>query len=347
MKKILILILALGLIAFYSCKKDETKATLSASPNASALTVPGGAQVVLLKTDSAKLITFSWTASDFGLVLVTGYTVEMDMVGHNFSNAVPVVQASNALSASINTYDFNQKVLPMEYDPKNPTPISMEFRVKAIVNANVAPLYSALVPQSITPYYVKIVYPILFVPGSYQGWNPADSSTVVSSKTSNGQYEGYIWFGIDQAQFKYTQGPNWNTNWGDTGPTGNLVPGGDNIVAGAKGYYKLNVDLPKLTHKFLLTTWSLIGDAASGWDTDVPMAYDTVAKTWSVTLSLTAASIKFRANGKWDLNYGDDGSNTGKLMQGSSNNITIPAAGNYTVTMDLSQPVYKYLLKKN
>ncbi len=346
MKKILILILALGLIGFYSCKKDETKATLSSSPNAAVLNLASGAQIVLKKTDSAQLITFSWSAASFGQVVVIGYTVEMDMVGNSFKNAVPVVQASNALTASINTYDFNQKVLPMEYDPKNPTPINMEFRVKAVINVNLDPLYSAVVPQTITPYYVKIVYPILFVPGSYQGWNPADSSTVVTSKTSNGLYEGYIWFGIDQALFKYTQGPNWTTNWGDDGADGTLNPSGANIAAGLHGYYKLNVDLPNLTHKFLLTTWGVIGDAASGWSTDVPMAYDTIAKTWSVTTNLSAATFKFRANGGWDLNYGDDGSNTGKLSPGGAN-ITVAAAGNYTITLNLSQPIYKYLLKKN
>ncbi|MCX6241044.1 MAG: SusE domain-containing protein [Bacteroidetes bacterium] len=347
MKKILILILALGLIAFYSCKKDETKATLSASPNASVLNLTSGAQIILKKSDSGQLITYSWSASQFGQVVVIGYTVEMDMVGNSFKNAIPVVQSSNALSASINTYDFNQKILPMEYDPKNPTPINLEFRVKAVINANIDPLYSAVVPQTITPYFVKIVYPILFVPGSYQGWNPADSSTVVTSKSSNGQFEGYIWFGTDQVLFKYTQKPNWDINWGDDGADGTLNPGGANIQAGLHGYYKLNVDLPNLTHKFLLTAWSIIGDATSGgWNTDTDMKYDSISKTWSVTTGLTAAGLKFRANHAWDLNYGDDGSNTGKLSVGGAN-IAVPAGGNYTVILNLSQPIYKYQLKKN
>jgi len=347
MKKISILILALGLIAMFACKKDETKAQLSASPNASVLTVPGGSQMVLLKSDSAVALTYNWTAADFGQTLVTTYTVEMDLAGHNFSNPIPVVLVSNVLTGSINTYDLNQKVLPYEYDPKNPVPVNVEFRVSAIVNANVPALYSAVIAQTITPYYVKIVYPILFVPGNYQGWNPADSNTVVTSLTSNGKYEGYIWFGIDACLFKYTQGPSWTTNWGDNAGNGTLQLNGSNIVAGSRGYYKLDVNLPALTHTFLLTTWTLIGDAASGWSTDIPMAYDTVAKTWSVTLNLSAAGLKFRANGTWDLNYGDDGTNTGKLLLGSANNITVPSAGNYTVTMNLSQPIYKYILKKN
>jgi len=347
MKKISILILVLGLLTFLSCKKDETKATLNANPNASVLTLAGGQAIVLLKTDSAVPINYTWTASNFGQTLVIGYTVEMDKAGNNFKNAVPVGQVSNILQVSINTYDLNQKILPMEYDPKNPLPIALEFRVTAIINANITPLYSATVAQTITPYFVKIVYPILFVPGSYQNWNPADSTTTIASLTSNSMYEGYIWFGIDQANFKYCQGNSWSTNWGDNAGNGTLQPGGSNIVAGARGYYKLNVNLPSLTHTFLRTAWSVLGDATSGgWNTDTDMTYDTIAKSWSVTLDLTAANIKFRANHDWALNYGDDGNNIGKCALGGAN-IAVPAAGNYTVILNLSQPVYKYKLTKN
>ncbi|MEI7491020.1 MAG: SusE domain-containing protein [Bacteroidota bacterium] len=347
MKKITILILVLGLISVLSCKKDETKATLSATPNASVLNLASGAQIVLKKSDSAVLIPFTWTASDFGQPLEIGYTVEMDLAGNNFKNANTVVQTKSLLGASISTYDLNQKILPLEYDPKNPTPLNMEFRVTAIINANITPLYSVVIPQTITPFFVKIVYPILFVPGSYQGWNPADSSTTIASLAFNGKYEGYLWMGIDDAQFKYCQGNSWTTNWGDDGADGTLNPNGANIASGLHGYYKLNVDLPNLKHTFLLTKWSVIGDATpGGWDTDTDMAYDSIAKTWKATLNLTAAGLKFRANHAWDLNYGDDGTNTGKLSSGGAN-ITISAAGNYTVTLNLSQPVYKYQLKKN
>ncbi len=347
MKKISILILVLGLLSALSCKKDETKATLSTTPNASVLNLASGAQIILKKSDSAVPITYTWTAAQFGQPLVVTYLVEMDMAGNNFKNAIPVVQVNSLLQSSINTYDLNQKILPMEYDPKNPTPINLEFRVSSIINQNIAPLYSVVIPQTITPYFVKIVYPILFVPGSYQGWNPADSSTTIASVTSNGKYEGYIWMGIDNALFKYCQGNSWSTNWGDDGADGTLNPNGANIAAGLHGYYKLNVDLPNLTHKFLLTKWSVIGDATpGGWDTDTDMAYDSIAKTWKATLNLTAAGLKFRANHAWDLNYGDDGSNTGKLSAGGAN-ITVAAAGNYTVTLNLSQPVYRYQLKKN
>lgn len=260
---------------------------------------------------------------------------------------IPLGTVNNILVDSVLNYDLNQKLLPMEFDPTKPDPIALEFRVMTTINQYLDPVYSPVVAQTITPYFVKIVYPILFVPGDYQGWNPADSSTTIASVKSDGQYEGYIWFPADNVLFKYCQGNSWTTNWGDTGGTGTLVPNGENIKAGPKGYYKLNVNLPNLTHKFLKTDWSIIGDATSGgWNTDTPMAYDSVAKVWKVTANLTAAGLKFRANQSWDLNYGDDGKKNGTCKEGGDN-IAVPSDGNYTITLNLSQPIYKYKLVKN
>jgi hypothetical protein len=54
--------------------------------------------------------------------------------------------------------------------------------------------------------------------------------------------------------------------------------------------------------------------------------------------------LKFRANGNWDLNYGDTGAN-GTLEEGGTNIGTI--AGNYLVTLDLSNPRnYTYTMTK-
>lgn len=346
MKKISILILVIGLVSFLSCKKDETKATLKSPVTASALTIPGGSDLVLQKNDSAVALVYNWTKADYGQSVVITYNVQMDRAGNNFKDAISVGQVSNATTLSILTADLNAKLLPMEFDPKHPEPIALEFRVQANVNQYVTPVNSSVLAQNITPYFVKIVYPILFVPGNYQGWNPADSSTTIASKLSNGKYEGYIYFKDDNVEFKYTQGNSWTNNWGDDGADGTLEKNGANIKATPKGYYKLNVDLPNLTHRYLLTTWAVIGDACGGWDKDNAMNYDEVAKTWSVTLSLSPGGLKFRANGGWDLNYGDDGSNTGTLKEGGDN-ISVATAGNYTIIMDLSKPVYKYKLVKN
>jgi hypothetical protein len=153
-----------------------------------------------------------------------------------------------------------------------------------------------------------------------------------------------MWFPAN-TEFKYAKG-SWDTNWGDDGANGTLDPGGANILAPEAGYYKLNADLVGLTHTFLKTEWGVIGNATpGGWDSDTDMTYDEANKIWTVTMDLTAAAIKFRANNSWDLNYGDDGGN-GSLEAGGAD-ILVPAAGNYTITLNLSNPVYKYKLQKN
>ena len=76
------------------------------------------------------------------------------------------------------------------------------------------------------------------------------------------------------------------------------------------------------------------------------MTYNKVSKVWTVTANLTQKEMKFRANNAWDINFGDTGAN-GSLEYGGDN-IKIPSAGNYTITLDLSSPRnYKYTLTKN
>jgi starch-binding outer membrane protein SusE/F len=203
------------------------------------------------------------------------------------------------------------------------------------------------VKKVITPYYVKIIYPCLFVPGNYQGWNPADSSTSIPSVKANTSYEGYLWMSSSALEYKYAVAGTWDLNYGDDGGTGTLVKNGANIKPGnSPGYYHLKVNLTSLTHSYLKTAWSVIGDATpGGWNTDTDMAYDSIAKVWKVTVDLTAAKIKFRANHDWALNYGDTGA-IGALVE-NGDNIVVPAAGNYTVTLNLSGAIFRYNLKKN
>jgi hypothetical protein len=343
MKKITFFLTAILLLSFFSCKKDETKATVKSPATTPVLNLQEGATIVLKITDREVPINYDWSAADFGQPLVISYNLQMDKQGNDFADPVSLGVVTNVLTLSILTDALNNKLLAMEPDPSLPVPLDVEFRVQASVSTYYTPANSVVIHQTITPYYVPIVYPILFVPGSYQGWNPADSSTIISSALSNDKYEGYIWFSIDNAEFKYTLKNNWDINWGDNGGDGSLELNGANIVAGAAGYYKLNVDLVALTHKFLLTSWSIVGDASGSWDVDKDLTYDEATQTWTVTLPLTAAGMKFRANHAWDLNYGDNAAN-GTLQENGAN-IMVPSAGTYLVTLNLSKPIYRYKLE--
>ena len=349
--------MVVGLLSMLSCKKDETKTILLSHPGAPALTVPGGSALVLLKADSANMIKYTWTPANYGAQIIPVYSLQMDRQGNNFSDPTALGVVNTVGEFDVMTYDLNSKLLPLLFDPNVMQPLDMEFRVMTVVKDkegvlldSIKPVYSAVVKQAITPFYVKIVYPLLQVPGNYQtpnSWTPADSNYVIASVRSNGKYEGYINFPIANVEFKFTKGPSWDNNWGDTGANGTLDAGGDNIKEADAGYYKLNVDLPGLTYTAVKTTWALIGDATpGGWNTDTPMTYDATTKVWTATVALTSpGGLKFRANGAWDINFGDDGAN-GTLDYGGAN-IAVSAAGTYTVTMNLSNPVYTYKLVKN
>lgn len=353
MKKLSIIILAIGLFSLLSCKKDETKAVLKSSPVApTSLIVPGGAAMVLVEANKALPLMYSWSAADYGVQIIPSYTLQMDKQGNNFANPMALGAINTVREFPVITGDLNSKLLTLLFNPKVMEAIPVEFRILTIVKDNngntidtIKPIYSVVTAQSITPYYAPIIYPLLGVPGSYQNWKPEDSTTTIASVLSNGLYEGYMNFPDPNTQYKFTQGPNWDNNWGDTGGNGTLDKGGDNINAIDAGYYKLNVDLVGLTYTAVKTTWGLIGDATpGGWDTDTDMAYDAANKVWTVTVNLTAAKVKFRANKAWDINYGDNGGD-GSLEPGGAD-ISVPAAGSYIVTLNLSNPIYKYKLAK-
>ncbi|UBM62827.1 RagB/SusD family nutrient uptake outer membrane protein [Candidatus Sulfidibacterium hydrothermale] len=188
----------------------------------------------------------------------------------------------------------------------------------------------------------RATYPVLHVPGSYQGWDPGNDSTVVASVNSDGNYEGYLYFKDAGTEFKFVQGTTWtDPNWGDDGADGTLDPGGANIKVADAGYYKIDVDMNNLTYTAVKTTWGVIGDATpGGWTTDQDMTFDPSTGTWSVTVDLVKGSLKFRANHDWTINYGDNGADG--ILDAGGDNIQIPEAGTYVITLKLGVPDYTY-----
>ncbi|MBK9012894.1 MAG: RagB/SusD family nutrient uptake outer membrane protein [Saprospiraceae bacterium] len=211
----------------------------------------------------------------------------------------------------------------------------------AIVNKYPAPGSGGSI--IVSPNQGNTGYPVVNVPGSYQGWDPALATTVLSSPNSDDKYEGYFWFDAN-TEFKFALG-GWDTNWGDTGVDGTLDLGGDNLKVTEDGFYKIDVDLTALTYTILKTEWGLIGSAApNGWDSDVNMTYDTTENAWTITADLVAGEAKFRANDGWDLNYGDDGADA--ILDAGGANIAIPANGPYLIKLYLDSPDHTYSIEK-
>ncbi|MEL6356538.1 MAG: RagB/SusD family nutrient uptake outer membrane protein [Bacteroidota bacterium] len=186
-------------------------------------------------------------------------------------------------------------------------------------------------------------FPLLNVPGQYQGWDPANNATALAAKGENPrQFEGYVYFAddLDSYEFKFAVG-SWDENYGDTGADGTLEAGGDNLVAPAPGFYRINVDLDALTYEMTAIQFGLIGSAtADGWDADQDMTYDQEAGAWTITAALTSGEIKFRANDDWALNYGDTGADG--LLEEGGDNIAVAQDGLYEIKLFLDRPDYTF-----
>ncbi len=333
-----------GILILASCNKAELGPVISENPTAPTLTAPAsGTSLVFTKASANDLVTFTWTAADYGFDAAVNYTVQYDKAGNDFKAPVAVI-SSTGLTATVKAEDLNSAFLGAEFAFGEVTGI--ELRVKATINEKVADVFSPVVSIGVNPYEVVVVYPQLQVPGAYQGWSPQDNNTVIFSKLSDKKYEGYIYFKDANNEFKYTVGPDWGENYGDDAADGTLDRNGANIKSGDIGMYKLNVNLNNLTHSFTQTAWGVIGSATpGGWDNDTNMEYDATSRLLVATINLSAGDIKFRANDAWTLNMGDNGANGSAEYDGA--NIVIAAAGNYTITLDLKGPVYRYKIKKN
>lgn len=186
-------------------------------------------------------------------------------------------------------------------------------------------------------------YPFIYVPGNYQGWNPSKVENTIASINDDGTYEGYAFFDAG-TQFKITEGPNYNINYGDNDADGTLDLNGDNIEVAEAGFYRLMVDLNAATYTLEATNWGLIGSATpSGWDADMDMTYNEEVGAWEIETSLVAGEIKFRANDDWAINMGDSGADA--LLEQDGDNIIIENNGAYRIRLYLNKPDYTYSIE--
>ncbi len=358
-----ILIAFTAVISIASCKKSGDLTYLEAVTFPQALTASSRNVALSAGVNDSTVISFSWPAVAYKIQAPVTYTLELDVptdtLGNSaWANAVKIVVGQDVLAKSFKGVDLNTLALTGLGLPKD----SINTVVARVVAYLDRPVYSNSISFTVKPYQSAVLR-VLYVPGDYQGWNPAAASKIAEPANRTGMYEGYVYIPAGGSyQFKMTPQPDWTpTAYGDaTGTSGDIIVAnyaGGNMSVPAGGYYELTANLNTNKWTATKTTWSIIGDATpGGWGSDTQMTYDPAAQVWKVTADMVSSgSFKFRANNAWVIDFGVD--NTGKLVYADNpffgytanlNNLSVPVSGNYTITLDLHNPQnYTYELRKN
>ncbi len=352
-----LLVLALMVFVAVACEDDPTltvleKVDFTSTPTSSVTDI-----VVTEENLEDKLVTFSWGAVQYPVNAAVTYSLEFanpqDTLD-GWKNTVEKEVGEDVLTAQISGQELNEVAAELGLEPGEKHNIAV--RIRSYLDR---PAFSKALAINVTPLKVFSGYPTLWIAGDFQGWNIGAAATMVSVN-DDGIYEAYIYLPPGGTnEFKLYAQPNWEpTSYGNGGDDNVIVANyaGGNFAAPSDGYYLFSVNLNTMKYLLIKTDWGIIGGATpGGWDADTPLVYNPATQKWSVTADMKAdGSFKFRANNAWQLDFGKDES--GKL--GYANHpwkayveqphFTVPSDGNYTITLDLSEPGnYQYTIEKN
>lgn len=339
----------IGLTAlFISCEKDGEMVTMLSNPVAPTLTtVP---DLTLQRANGNQTLEFAGTAVDPGFTASATYYVDICAAGTNFADYLTVLSASQPKSMKITVSDLNAALLrkfPAE------TATSVDIRLRAVLTvdggtgapgtgANPFSYTSELKNASVTPYGL----PRLDLINS-------GLTQKIESALGDGNYMGYV--KLDPANPFTLNNPDDGKNYGGSADV--LSVNGPAFVPEVTGWHKLTVDVNGLTYKLVPFRVGLIGSATpNGWNApDQKMEYDAQGGFWHITVNLVVGHVKFRTNDDWNgginLGIGDashpEYTTSNLWNNGSSKDIPIDAAGNYTVKLIIGTSTYSCTITKN
>ncbi|MEG9326535.1 SusF/SusE family outer membrane protein [Salinimicrobium catena] len=378
MKKLSILLLAfVALTGFNACTSDDDVVFIAQpDPEGIAFTNTFSPEYILTNATAENTVErFVWNEIDLDVPTNINYDL-MASASQDMSD--PVLMGSTAgtnLAVKVKQLLSLAQDAGLDNDPETEAPNTgtLYFQVQATAGtagellheSDVQPL-TVVIPE--TTGEGEIELPKIYMVGNFQSaggygndWTPADGVPLTASGEGNTDFEGYVYINVDSPEFKFLPtNEGWDGDYGDAGTeagvyTGSLLQEGEvnaGTPDGTGGYYLVKVNTETLTYTLEKYSWGVIGNATpTGWDSDTDMSYDTDNHVWTVTMDLTAQDapdngFKFRANDSWDVNLGDTGAD-GTLEPGGEN-IGVPEAGNYTITLDLNDSRNPtYTLTKN
>jgi hypothetical protein len=268
------------LLSFWGCE-DKELLTISDEIAQNGMNDLSESEYVLSLGDADQTFeTFSWTAPDFGFSAAITYTVQADVAGNGFANAIDIVTVIHTTTASVTVGEFNQLMLEAELDPD--VPVSMEFRVVSVISDNVDPVYSEVKTATVTAYPTDFP-PIYMIGDATGGWD-LGLAVIMYTTGAPGEY-AIINEWTSGGAFRFFDSPAWDApkqwNWtyfegGTVDP--NLENANDNDsnirFTGESGFYRITVNFA--TKSIALEAVEkprrlLVGSAMpGGWDIQNP-----------------------------------------------------------------------------
>ena len=306
-------------------------------------------EIVITSKNMGEKVSFAWSKADFGAQVVVNYS----LAARNAGNEV-LISSTGDLTMEVTYEAINSAMALAVKDgglglvPEIAADVEL-YIVAAVGNQRVE---SNAFTVSITPTSAEKVYPMIYMPGSYQGWNPADAATkfqVLYEFAGGGVFEGIADFGASNdtaREWKFTKEANWNFDWGvkkDEAQEAEAAEltlinndGGDrdNIKAyTAKRFYHFTLDTNSgvLKHNYSFDQVGVVG-AFTGWadGQDKVMEFNAAKRRFWVDIENFSGEFKFRTDGSWTKNWG------GGAFGEEGDNLNCAEAGNYRVYLYLS-----------
>ena len=305
-------------------------------------------------------IVIDFGKADYGISCAVRYTLYASVTSDFEKSEVMAATISDGKATmtqkSLNSYILNEGGVPdqectvyfrLHSDMSNDqnTAISNTELSSNIASGVFVP-YDMLVSYKDTNKYIYVI-------GTYCNWGFTDPTIqFLFNYTKDGNtYSGIIDFGDKAADgFKLTGAADWNNgNWGlnkEAAAPGaeassvNLIDdgGSGDIKCYSDRFYMFTFDKTSLTltKEFSFNKMGLIG-LNGDWNNDVVMDYNPgYNRFYADVVAEQSTAFKFRLNGGWDTNWGDNGNG----LEKGGNDIPL-AAGQYRIYFDVNKMEYQ------
>lgn len=350
MKKLFYTIIAFAGILAASCSTDEDK--LVFNPSSTAAPTLGTLAGTTLSSDGADL-TFEFTQPKYNVdagVLYALYASD----SQDFGKQEKLAATIGGTKVTVKQSALNSVILNLGGEPGAEFTVYLRLDSWLATNKNTAVesslARSGVLSATFVPYSQLIldkdIYDHVWVMGDYSGWSHDNSQFLYNYNKDGKTFTGVIDFGEKAANgIKFTGAASWDAstgNWGSEAQAEEAEAkslklvngdGAQNITCYSKRFYAFSLDKNSLmlTKDWGANVIGIVGgfnDWGNSGLPDTEMNYNAdYVRFWADVDFTSDTEIKFRADGKWDYNWGKDC---------GGDNLPV-SAGKYRIYLDLNK----------